>query len=85
MVVIIQGEENRGLGQVTAKLCEVLRLCMYFEVGPTRLANELVEDVRIRGQEKLRGFLVFFGQSYWKYILLFTEWMKIRSLWVFSR
>ena len=30
------------------------------KVGPTRLANELVEDVRIRGQEKLRGFLVFF-------------------------
>lgn len=24
------------------------------------MANELVEDVRIRGQEKLRGFLGFF-------------------------
>lgn len=35
------------------------------------MANELVEDVRIRGQEKLRGFLGFFWSVLEVYMVIY--------------
>lgn len=75
VIVIIQGEE-KVTDQVMMSSCEVLGVYTILKVGPTRLANELVEDVRIRGQEKLRGswfFLVSIGS-----ICGHLQWMKIK-------